>query len=125
MRPGLGPLSGIEAALLSGRGDLNLIVACDLPLLETNWLKLLLETAETHQTNCVIASDVEGRVHPLVGVYRVECLPAVRKALDGGRLKLTEIVEELGTQYVRLPAPIWNVNTPQEWERCQEFANGR
>jgi molybdopterin-guanine dinucleotide biosynthesis protein A len=125
LRAGLGPLSGVETALSSGRGDLNLIVACDLPLLETNWLKLLLQTAEARQTRCVVASDENGRVHPLCAVYREDCLPIVRNAIDNGHLKLMEIIETLGAEYVELPAPLWNVNTPEEWQRCQEVANGR
>src|SRR4051794_11037884 len=38
LRSGMGPLAGIEAALESGRGELNLIVACDMPSLDTDWL---------------------------------------------------------------------------------------
>lgn len=125
LRPGLGPLSGVETALASGRGDLNVIVACDLPLLETDWLKLLIRTAQARQVMCVIARDTNGRTHPLCGVYHANCLATVRNALDNGQLKLMEITEELGAEYVELPASIWNVNTPEEWRRCQEVANGR
>jgi molybdopterin-guanine dinucleotide biosynthesis protein A len=124
-RPGFGPLSGIETALLSGRGDLNLIVACDLPFLETDWLKLLLQTGENLRSICVVARDGNGRVHPLCGVYGSDCLPVVQQAIDAGRLKLMEIIQELGATYIDLPAAIWNVNTPEEWQRCREVANGR
>ncbi len=40
------------------------------------------------------------------------------------RLKLMEVVEELRAEHFEFAAPIWNVNTPEEWQRCQEFANG-
>ena len=125
LHPGLGPLAGIEAALSSGLGDLNLIVACDLPLIETEWLTLLLATAQSSEANCIIAKGEDGRIHPLCGVYRPECLPAVRKALEEGRLKLMDILGDLPAEYGPVAGPIWNVNTPEEWRRCQEFAHGR
>jgi molybdopterin-guanine dinucleotide biosynthesis protein A len=125
LRPGLGPLAGIETALTSSRGELNLIVACDLPQVETEWLNNLIQHAKTRQRKCVIAKDAEGRVHPVCGVYRKDCLPAIQNALDAGRLKLMEIVEELGAEHVTVPAPLWNVNTPEDWQHCMEFANGR
>lgn len=124
MRTGLGPLAGIEAALMSGRGQSNLILACDLPFIKTASLKLLLKAAEDRQSKCIVAQDENGRVHPLCGVYRSDCLPVVSRALDTGRLKVMETVEELGAERVELAVPIWNVNTPEEWKRCQELANG-
>ena len=124
VRTGLGPLAGIEAALMSARGQSNLILACDLPFIKTASLKLLLKAAEDRQSRCVVAQDENGRVHPLCGVYRSDCLSAVSRALDKGRLKVMETVEELGAERVELAAPIWNVNTPEEWKRCQELANG-
>ena len=123
LRPGFGPLSGIEGALASGRGELNLIVSCDLPLLDTQWLKHLLEEARSRNEKCLMSEDSEGRLHPLCAVYRSDCLPAVRMALDSGHLRLMDVVEELGAAHVRMSAPLWNVNTPEDWERYREFAN--
>jgi len=125
VRPGFGPLSGIETALSSGRGDLNLIVACDLPLLESEWLKSLIHTTVSREAKCVVATDAAGRVHPLCGVYRSDCLPHVSKALDEGRLKLMDLIEELRAEFVEVPVPIWNINTPEEWQACRDFAHGR
>lgn len=125
MRPGLGPLSGIETALQSGRGDLNLIVACDLPLLESEWLKLLIQSAEIRKAACVVATEPTGRVHPLCGVYQADCLPLVSKAIDEGHLKLMDLIGELRAEFIEVSVPVWNVNTPEEWQQCLEFANGR
>lgn len=124
LREGLGPLSGIATALASGRGDLNLIVACDQPLLETEWLKLLLETGATRGSKCLVAKDTAGQVHPLCGVYRWDCLRVIEDALERGQLTLMKMLDELGAESMPVPAPIWNVNTPEEWRLCQELANG-
>jgi molybdopterin-guanine dinucleotide biosynthesis protein A len=124
-RPGLGPMAGIETALASGRGDLNLILACDLPSVRAEWLKQLVQTAQDRNSRCVVSIDVGGRVHPLCGVYRSDCLPAVQGALDKHRLRLIDLVAELGAEHLRVDGAIWNVNTPTDWQICQQdFANG-
>jgi molybdopterin-guanine dinucleotide biosynthesis protein A len=124
LRAGLGPLAGIEAALASGRGELNLILACDLPRVETHTLKQLIDAAAVSGAKCVVATSPDGRVHPLCGVYHSDCLPEVQRALDAGRLKLMDVLGELRARYFEVTQRIWNVNTPEEYRLCQEAANG-
>lgn len=125
LRPGLGPLSGLEAALASGRGDLNLIVSCDLPLLDTEWLRHLLNEASSLEKKCLISEDSEGRSHPLCAVYRSDCLSVITQALDSGCLRLMDVVEQFGGARLKMSWPLWNVNTPEDWEQCREAANAR
>lgn len=120
LRPGLGPLSGIEAALGSQAGEYNLIVACDMPILTRIHLRNLLEQASKSQADCVVTSDAENRLHPLCAVYRSTCLPAVTRALDEQRLKLTDLADELRAKIVSVPYVIRNVNTPEAWKELAE-----
>ena len=120
LRSGLGPLAGIEAALASKRGRLNLIVACDMPGLEKALLLKLLQRAEMNEAQCVVARDVAGLIHPLCAVYDASCLPAVRRALEGRRLKVLEVIEELGAAPMDIRQQISNVNTPEEWDAWRE-----
>lgn len=121
-RANLGPLAGIEAALASRRGELNLIIACDMPGLSGTLLRTLLGRAHEVDSLCVAARDASGITHPLCAVYRSGCLPVVRKALDDGRLKLMNLLEELGAESIETGGTIWNVNTPQEWNAWRERA---
>ncbi len=115
LRPGLGPLAGIEAALESGRGEFNLILACDMPGVEIGWLSRLLLEAEESGAPCLATRDSGGKVHPLCAVYRSECLPAVQSALDRGRLKLLDLLKDLGAATLETRQTISNINTPEEW----------
>lgn len=115
-QPNLGPLAGIEAALDSSRGDLNLIVACDMPGLNVSLLRNLLSRSAETQHLCVAARDAAGIVHPLCAVYRAACLPLVQRALEARRLKLLNIIEELSATYLDVDDVLWNVNTPEEWD---------
>lgn len=114
-RPGFGPLAGIETALLTRRGELNLILACDMPGVKTTWLCRLLEQAQQTDALCLASRDANGRVHPLCAVYRSECLPTVQSALDAGRLRLLDILKDLGAATLETHQTISNINTPEEW----------
>jgi len=118
LRSGCGPLGGIEAALESRRGDLNLILACDMPGLEHAWLSRLLSHAQETGALCVASRD-PGGIHPLCAVYRSECLPAIRRNLDARRLRLLDLLRELGATTLERTRPLWNVNTPHDWASCQ------
>ena len=123
LHPGLGPLAGIEAALESKRGELNLIVACDMPDLERASLLKILERAEMNDAHCVAARDENGLIHPLCAVYRSSCLPVIRAALEAGRLTLFDVLEQLGAVTMEIGQRISNVNTPEEWDLWQQRAH--
>lgn len=118
--PGLGPLAGIEAALLSGRGDRNLIVACDMPGLQSEWLQRLLAKSAKTDSLCTVLVDGDGVIQPLCAVYRSGCLPAIQSAIGERRLKLQDVVDEFSPQTVAISQPVSNVNTPEEWAAWQE-----
>ncbi len=119
LRPGLGPLAGLESALASTEAELNLVVACDMPGLEASWLRTLLEFAERSSAPCVVTCDMAGKIHPLCAVYRRSCLPAIRRALNERRLKLTRLIEEVEAEYLQLDTALANVNTPADWAEWQ------
>lgn len=116
MRSGFGPLSGIETALAAGHGELNLILACDMPEVETAHLERLMTIATESGEKCVVTADASGFIHPLCAVYRTGCLEAVESALDDGRLKLMSLVQDLHAKVVSVADSIRNINTFEEWE---------
>ncbi len=120
LRSGMGPLAGIESALASRRGEWNLIVACDMPSLEEEWLCRLLMMARQTGETCIAAKDPSGAVHPLCAVYRSTCLPIVRRALDQGRLKLMDLLQDLSASTFEVNSTVWNINTPRQWAAWQE-----
>lgn len=119
LRPGMGPLAGLESALTYTAAELNLVVACDLPGLQQRWLATLLRHAALSEAPCVVTIDRAGQIHPLCAVYRVGCLPAIARALDGNRLKLMALIEELGADYLNTETTLTNMNTPLDWASWQ------
>jgi len=117
LRPGLGPLSGLEAALVSSSSKLNLVLACDMPAVGVSHLRVLIERAKTSKSHCIVTKDVTGKVHPLCAVYKKECLSVIQCRLDEKRLSLMGLLGEVSTGYLDIPTVIENLNTPEDWSR--------
>ncbi|HMF75254.1 MAG TPA: molybdenum cofactor guanylyltransferase [Bryobacteraceae bacterium] len=119
LRPGLGPLSGLETALASSRRSfhegLNLVVGCDMPDLQPRWLEQLLVTAQSTGALCVAAKDAAGKTHPLCAVYRTACLASIQEGLDTRRLRLLELLAAVQAVEMPVDGVIVNVNTPEQW----------
>jgi molybdopterin-guanine dinucleotide biosynthesis protein A len=114
---GAGPLSGIQTALSASRAEWNLIVACDMPELSSEFLTSLLEFAEASDADCLIPIGPTGRPEPLCAAYRLRCLPCIDRALARNIRKVTDALAGLDVKPWNVPESVWfqNVNTPAEW----------
>lgn len=121
---GRGPLAGICAAYAAtGDADL-LLLACDYPRVDTAFLETLLRAAKPSD-DLVFPSDLAGRDHPLVGLWRRSAEATVREALDEGRFKVRSLLADLAVRRLGpgdLPGAdvervLLNVNTPEDLER--------
>lgn len=112
--PGLGPLSGIEAALGATEAEWNLIVACDMPLLDRAIFERLF--TEAAGFDCAVPQHPDGRLEPLCAVYHRRCHPAIVAALESGIRKVTDALQGLAVRYVLMAneAAFANWNTPQD-----------
>lgn len=114
---GCGPLGGIHAILESTTAKWSLVVACDMPLLDAGFLRLLLDTAGRQDCHAVLARNRQGLPEPLCAVYRADSLVAVRAALQAGKLKIMDALNPLELVFVEPADPAWlaNANTPEDW----------
>jgi len=118
LRPGLGPLAGVEAALAhyQGRCGAVLLLPCDLPAIGRAELAAL--AGAYLRTSAPVAVAVTGGSfwQPLCAVVHIGILAKVSAALDAGRRRALELWEELGAAPVRFAdeGPFFNVNTPED-----------
>lgn len=127
---GRGPLAGIVTALRATESDWNLIVACDLPYLETGFLRFLLEqVALTPDSEAVVPQTDDGW-QPLCGAYHRRCLPAFEKVLAEGNPKIVRAFEQLrvravGAEELRRfafsPRMFKNMNTLEDYAEAQRI----
>jgi molybdopterin-guanine dinucleotide biosynthesis protein A len=92
LRKGCGPLSGIEAGLLTSESDLALFIPVDVPLLPASLLRRLISRASITGALATVPRLL-GQVEPLCAVYRRDLLPAISRALTAGDLKVMRVIE--------------------------------
>lgn len=122
LRPGQGPLGGIEAALAQSSTDWNLILACDMPFLESAWLEKLIQSALSQPPGvyCVASAQKDAEAafkpSPLCACWHKAALARVRQALDLGQLRVRDLLEPLQTQYLfpAQPRLLANWNSPSD-----------
>jgi molybdopterin-guanine dinucleotide biosynthesis protein A len=124
--PGLGPLSGLVAALEASPHDLCLVVACDMPFLSGPLLEHLVEVAVRSPSAQVVVPRTE-RLHPLHAVYRRSVIPVLRERLARRELAVhaalaavttVEVLESELRSYDPGLRSLENVNTPEDLARA-------
>jgi molybdopterin-guanine dinucleotide biosynthesis protein A len=117
--PGNGPAGGIETALRHTAAEWNLVVACDMPALTADFLRELLDAAESSKADAVLSAGPTGRLEPLCAAYHRRCAPAIGRAVESGVRKVTDALAGLHvvTWKVEDSGCLENLNTPEEWAR--------
>ncbi len=92
LRPGNGPLGGIETALSRGSSSHVMILACDMPGLTAPLLRLLWTHPAPHD---VVVPASGGRRHPLCARWARSALGSVSAAIDRGDLSVQRLLDAL------------------------------
>lgn len=119
-----GPLGGIHAALLTTTTDLNLMLAVDLPLIETRFLRFLSGLAEKADS-VVTVPRADGVSQPLCAIYRQEFAQTAEEALRAGKNKIDPLFTKVKTRIIEQDEftregfsvrMFSNLNTPEDWK---------
>jgi molybdenum cofactor guanylyltransferase len=92
-----GPLAGLAAGLAASTTDLNVVVACDMPLIRPAVLERLVAALGDHAI-CVAA--VDGRPSVLCGVYRKAVAAVAADLLRRGERRVTALLDRVSTTRV-------------------------
>ena len=125
--PGCGPLGGIQAALAATRTRLNLITAVDMPFLQLDFLRYLVDQARASQA-VVVVPRAGGRLQPLCAVYRKDFAEVAERSLQAGKNKIDNLFAEVQTLVMDQAElerngfgeeMFRNLNNEQDWQEAQ------
>ncbi len=117
----LGPLAGISVGLAASKSDLNIVVACDMPLINPQVLARLASLIGDHDA-CVAVAD--GHPSALCGIYRSRIASNAQALLDSGERRVMRLLDQIQTK--RVDAEVFrdidprletflSVDTPQKY----------
>ena len=92
-----GPLAGIAAGLAASTSDLNIVVACDMPLIAPAVLQRMAALIDDHDA-CV--AIVDGHASALCGVYRSRIAKDAQALLDAGERRMMTLLDRIKTKRV-------------------------
>lgn len=94
-----GPLAGVLAALRLAKGRAVLVVACDMPFLESSHIVQLLNRRDPEKrATCFMASD--GKPDPMCCLYEATVLPLLEELMAAGKLSLRRFLADSDVEYV-------------------------
>jgi molybdenum cofactor guanylyltransferase len=118
--PPCGPLGGLAAGLAAIQTDLAVAVACDMPFLNLDLLRYLIERAANLDA---VVPQIEDQLEPLHAVYRRSCLAAIQRHIAHGERRMISFFGDVRLAIV--PEADWrtidpdgrslaNLNTPND-----------
>jgi len=124
IRPGQGPLAGLETALLAARSSDTWValLTCDLLVLDPVWVATLCAArASAGNAGAIVFAD-DVRFQPAPGLYHARLLPRLQKRLASaaaglGKASFQALLDEAMTVRLPLPAnwpPVISANRPTD-----------
>jgi molybdopterin-guanine dinucleotide biosynthesis protein A len=126
--PDSGSLGGIYSGLKAATAESAFTVACDMPFLHPEIVRLVVARAGDGD---IVIPRTADQLQTLHAVYAKACLPHIEARLLAGRFKIVGFfdevrvleIEEAAVRRLADPAIVFmNVNTPEEFARARELA---
>ncbi|MCT4593295.1 MAG: molybdenum cofactor guanylyltransferase [Anaeromicrobium sp.] len=112
-----GPLAGIHAGLKNATYEKNLIVACDMPNLNRDFLNFLGNIQGDYDVIVPVIGTYE---QPLCAIYKKSIISTIEECIKNEIYKVKELYKHVSVGYIQIPEKyeniFMNVNTPSEYK---------
>jgi len=118
---GLGPYGAILSAFRERPDKAWLVVACDLPLLETDTFKFLIENRNVANIATAFNSPNNEFPEPLITIWEPKSYPVLLAFLAQGYSCPRKVLINSNVNLIQAPNPdaLTNVNTPEDLEKVK------
>ncbi len=120
----IGPMGGLQACLKYSTNNLNLVLACDMPLINGLLMKTMIWVAEQYDT---VVPMLNHRPEPLYALYKKNILEAVEQSIGQKVYSLQKLLSKLNVCYIETEGEqvneLVNVNTPSEIENYKRLSS--
>ena len=126
--PGKGSLGGIYTALVQAQNPDVLVLACDMPFVNTDLLRYMLDQIRADID--IVVPRVDGYPQGLHAIYKKTCIQRIAEQLAADRLKIIRFYDRMRVRYLdesdhaAFDPPglsFANINTPEELERAESL----
>ena len=129
---GSGSLGGIFSGVSAAEGEWGMVVACDMPFINTRLVRHMLSLIEGFD---VVVPEVKGRPEPTHATYSKTCLPHIERLIGSGNFKISRFFDDVRVRFVpeedveRLDPDqlsFFNINDQRDLDRALDLvAQGR
>ncbi len=125
--PNTGSLGGLYTGLVRSSTPYVFCTACDMPFLNPAVITLLLENIGTYD---VIIPITKNGLEPLHAIYGKNCIKTIKRKIDLGKYKITDMLSELKVCYIHEEeilkldptlSSFFNVNTSADLMAIEEM----
>jgi molybdopterin-guanine dinucleotide biosynthesis protein A len=120
-----GPLAGLYSGLKASKTEFNLVLSCDVPLISTEILELLIKAQESQSDIIQIVS--KGKTMPLIALYKKCCETKFYELLKNDERRLQVAVNQCNVKNVTLSSQTElftkNINTPEDLKIIEDVSN--
>ena len=121
--PGLGPLSGIHAAVCEAGSEYVYVIACDMPVIDLHYIDYMAQKLAVSRPDACVTRKGDW-IEPFHAFYGKRSLPVMESDLRAGKSSVYYLLRKINTLYIpeseaRRFSPDWslfcNLNTPEEY----------
>ena len=96
--PDSGPLGGIYTGLLSSKSSHSIVVACDMPFLNTELLRYMVGVPQDY--DAVVPRLETDKLEPLHAIYSRNCLDNIKTLLQRNEFRVNSLLKSVRVRYI-------------------------
>lgn len=123
----IGPLGGIYTGLKYSDADCNIVLSCDMPFIDSQFIEYLKGSMRVGQTALVPTHD--HKIEPLISIYTSKMMIYMEEYIQHKSYALQDILSNAeGVQFLDVSQQIkrnnklfFNINSPAEWKQFKQI----